>query len=97
MAEDDTFGRGIFQGEILARLKAIESVCERTNQLLLKFDDRLRIVEVEQEICVQVKTKSDDHEKRIRGVEEGQTRIKAYVAVLGAVAGFLGSFVRKWW
>ena len=97
MAEDDTFGRGEFQGEIRARLKAIENVCERTNLLLQKYDDRLRGVEVGQEECAKVSQRSEEHEKRLREVEQGQTRIKAYAAALGTVAGFLGSFVRKWW
>lgn len=97
MPEDDTFGRGVFQGEILTRLRTIEAACERTNQFLQKFDDRLRVVEAEQETCVQVSRKSEDHEKRLREVEQGQTRLKAYATAMGAMAGFIGSFVRKWW
>lgn len=101
MTDQDNFSQGIFQGEVLARLKTIEVTCEQIRLLLQGLDARLRVVEMEQEGYLIVRTKSEEHEKRLRAIEDTQTRIKAYAAALGAVvgaiAGFFGSFIKRLW
>lgn len=97
MTDQPDFAQGIFQGEVLARLKAIESTCEQIRLLSHSYDDRLRVVEIEQESCIEAKGKLIEQEKRLRVVEDSQTRLKAYATALGAVAGFIGSFIKKLW